>query len=135
MTTQVATVIPPGFDDLLASTALAHVATIGPKGEPQSSPVWFHWDGSHLRFGQAEGRQKAKNLRRDPHVAISIVDPANPFRYLEIRGRVTAMEPDPDKTFIRLVSMKYLGNESFAEQPGDYVTLVVEPVHTTTMGG
>ena len=134
MVTQVASVIPPGFDDLLASTSLAHIATIGPKGEPQSSPVWFHWDGEHLRFGQVDGHQKSKNLRRDPHVAVSIVDPANPFRYLEIRGRVTAIEPDRDKAFIKRVSMKYLGNESFAQQPGEYVTLVIEPVRTTTMG-
>lgn len=126
-------VIPAGFEDLLASTALAHIATIGPKGEPQSSPVWFHWDGTHLRFGQHEGHQKLKNLRRDGRVAVSIVDPANPFRYLEIRGQVASIEPDPDKAFIRLVSVKYLGNESFADAPSTYATLSITPTHTTTM--
>lgn len=127
-------VIPEGFDDLLASKALAHVATIGPHGEPQSTPVWFIWDGTQLRIGQTEGQQKLKNLRRDPRIALSIVDLANPYRYLEIRGRVVVEEPDPDGAFLRQMSVKYIGDESFqGEAGGVNLVVVIEPVHTTRM--
>lgn len=78
--------VPEAYQDILKSKALAHIATIGPKGEPQSSPVWFSWDGTYLRFGQAEGRQKTRNLLRRAQVAVSIVDPQNPYRNIEIRG-------------------------------------------------
>jgi PPOX class probable F420-dependent enzyme len=76
------------FADLLHTTALAHIATIGPKGEPQCTPVWFDWDGNTLRFSQTTTRQKFRNLQRDPRFALSLVDPNNPYRSLEIRGKV-----------------------------------------------
>src|SRR5258708_1266727 len=72
--------IPEHYLDLLQSTALAYMATIGPKGEPQVSAVWFTWDGTHLLFALNKGRQKSRNLLRDPHVGIASADPANPYR-------------------------------------------------------
>jgi PPOX class probable F420-dependent enzyme len=128
--------IPEQYHDLLASTALAHIATIGPNGEPQVTPVWFGWDGEHVRFSQTSTRQKLRNLRRDPRIALSIVDPTNPLRYLEIRGRVVAVEPDPELAFINRMAQKYLGRERYPwHRPGDErVVVVVEPQHTTHMG-
>lgn len=128
--------IPEQYHDLLASTALAHIATIGPNGEPQVTPVWFGWDGEHVRFSQTSTRQKLRNLRRDPRIALSIVDPANPLRYLEIRGRVVAVEPDPELAFINRMAQKYLGRERYPwHRSGDErVVVVVEPQHTTHMG-
>lgn len=128
--------IPESHIDLLESTALAHVATVGPKGEPQANPVWFGWDGKHLKFSQTISRQKVKNLGRDSRIAISIVDPENPYRYLEIRGQQVRVEPDPDKAFINAMANKYLGVEKYPwNQPGDErVVIVVEPAHTTSMG-
>jgi PPOX class probable F420-dependent enzyme len=128
--------IPEQYHDLLASTALAHIATIGPNGEPQVTPVWFGWDGEHVRFSQTTTRQKLRNLRRDPRIALSIVDPTNPLRYLEIRGRVVAVEPDPQLAFINRMAQKYLGKERYPwHRPGDErVVVVVEPQHTTHMG-
>lgn len=122
--------------DLLESTALAHVATVGAKGEPQVNPVWFSWDGSHVRFSQTTGRQKYKNVQREPRIALSIVDPENPFRYLEIRGKVVAIEPDPELDFINSMAKKYLGQDKYPwNRPGDErVVVVVEPEHTTGMG-
>ncbi|MCC7024827.1 MAG: PPOX class F420-dependent oxidoreductase [Thermomicrobiales bacterium] len=129
-------VIPESHADLLQSQALAHVATIGPNGEPQSNPVWFDWDGEHLLFSQTTGRQKYRNVQREPRVALSIVDPQNPYRYLEIRGAVDRIEPDPDKAFINKMAKKYLGEDVYPwSQPGDErVVVVVRPEHTTTMG-
>jgi PPOX class probable F420-dependent enzyme len=128
--------IPSKYTDLLKSKALAHVATIGPDGEPQSNPVWFDWDGEHVLFSQTKTRQKYKNVQRDPHVALSIVDPSNPFRYLEIRGTVSKIEEDPDKHFINAMAKKYTGQAvNQGNQPGDErVVVYVTPEHTTHRG-
>ena len=128
--------IPASHKDLLESTALAHVATIGPNGEPQNNPVWFGWDGQHLLFSQTTTRQKYRNLRRDNRVALSIVDPTNDYRYLEVRGSVARIDPDPDNAFINAMAKKYIGQDTYPyHQPGDErVVIVVEPRHTTEMG-
>ncbi len=130
------TAIPEQYLDLLDSTALADVATIGPGGEPQVNPVWFGWDGKHFRFSQTTARQKKKNLDRDPRIAVSIVDPANPYRYLEIRGKVIEVEDDPDNAFINAMAKKYMGVDEYPwHNPGDHrIVVVIEPVHTTQMG-
>jgi PPOX class probable F420-dependent enzyme len=126
------------YEDLLGweTKAFAHVATIGPDGAPQNNPVWFDWDGQHLRFSQTSTRQKLRNLEREPRLALSILDPDNGYRYLEIRGRVVRVEPDPDKAFIDRMAQKYLGQEKYPwNRPGDErVIIVVEPLHTTAMG-
>jgi PPOX class probable F420-dependent enzyme len=129
-------IIPEGYEDLLESTALAHVATLGPDGEPQSNPVWFDWDGEHVKFSQTKTRQKYHNLQRDPRIALSIVDPENPYRYLEIRGEVTRVEEDPNIDFISSMAKKYLGLDRYPyHQPGDErVVVFVRPEHTTQMG-
>ncbi len=129
--------IPSGYADLLQSTALANVATIGPHGEPQVNPVWFGWDGEHVLFSQTKGRQKYHNVQREPRIALSIVDPANPFRYLEIRGKIARIDEDPDFAFINSMAKKYMGKDEYPfHQPGDVrVVLVIEPEHTTQMGG
>ena len=128
--------IPSKFADLVESKALAHVATIGPKGEPQVNPVWFGWDGENILFSQTKTRQKYHNLKRNPRVAFSIVDPANPFRYLEVRGSVVRVDEDPDLDFINSMSKKYLGIDKYqGHRPGDErVVVVVRPEHTTSMG-
>lgn len=130
------TVIPEQYLDLLDSTALADVATIGPSGEPQVNPVWFGWDGKYVRFSQTSVRQKKKNLDRDPRVAVSIVDPTNPFRYLEIRGKVVEIVDDQDNAFINSMAKKYTGADEYPwNNPGDHrVVIVIEPMHTTRMG-
>jgi PPOX class probable F420-dependent enzyme len=127
------TLIPESHLDLLESTALAHIATLGPRGEPQSSPVWFGWDGDYVKFSQIKTRQKYKNLNRDPRLALSIVDPENHLRYLEIRGVVDRIEEDPDLGFINSMSKKYLGKDRYPNhRPGDErVVVFVRPKHTT----
>ncbi len=136
VSTQQRSVIPEQLSDLLESKALAHVATIGPKGEPQVNPVWFGWDGTYLRFTQTTPQQRARNLERDPRIAVSIVDPTNPYRRLEIRGRAVAFEPDPELAFINGMAKKYLGQDTYPwHNRGDtWVVVVVEPKHTTQMG-
>ncbi len=128
-------VIPEELKDILESTALAHIATVGPKGEPQSNPVWFGFDGEHVKFSQTKTRQKYKNVGREPRIALSILDPENPYRYLEVRGEVERIEEDPDNDFINEMAKKYMGKDVYPfHQPGDErVVLFVRPDHTTAM--
>jgi PPOX class probable F420-dependent enzyme len=128
-------VIPENFHDILASTTVAHVATLGPHGEPQSTPVWFIWDGQQLKLSLTTTRQKYRNLRRDPRVAVSLVDSRTLNRSLEIRG-VARLEEDQDLSFADTLAKKYLGLDKFPwRQPGEKrIVVIVEPQHVTTYG-
>lgn len=129
-------VIPESHTDILEKLAFANVATIGPDGAPQNNPVWFEWDGEVLRFSQTTGRQKYRNVQKDPRVAISILDPENPYRYLEIRGVVEGIDDDASNAFIDKMTQKYINQESYPwHQPGDHRMVVrVRPEKTTMMG-
>jgi PPOX class probable F420-dependent enzyme len=128
--------IPEQHQNILESKGFAHVATIGPHGEPQSTPVWFDWDGQYIRFSQTKTRQKYRNLRRDPHIALSITDPNNPYHYLEVRGKVARIEEDPNKKFIDSMAKKYMGEDKYPwSQPGEErVVVYVQPEHITSQG-
>ena len=77
--------IPDGYKDILQKKAFANLATVNTDGTPQVTPVWVDFDGTHVRFNTAKGRVKDKNLRRNPVVALSIQDPDNPYRYLQVQ--------------------------------------------------
>jgi PPOX class probable F420-dependent enzyme len=85
----------PKVQKILQSKSFAHLATTGPHGEPQSSPMWFVWDGEHIKFTHTTERQKYRNIKRDPRVAISITDPDDSYIYAEFRGVVERIEEDP----------------------------------------
>jgi PPOX class probable F420-dependent enzyme len=130
--------IPDSHADLLGwdARALAFVATIGPEGEPHNSPVWFEWDGTHIKFSLTTARQKYRNLQADKRVALAVVDDADPYRYLEVRGEVDEFEPDPDIDFISRMAQKYLGRERYPwHRPGDErVVVKVLPTRVSGMG-
>lgn len=132
------TTIPESFADLVDwdTKSFAHVATIGPDGAPQNNPVWFDWDGEHLKFSLTTGRQKYRNLRADSRVSLSILDPADPYRYLEVRGELVEIEPDPNIDFISRMAKKYIGKDRYPwHREGDErVVMKVKPVKTTGMG-
>jgi hypothetical protein len=128
--------IPESHADLLEAVAFWHIATIGPDGEVQSSPVWAGWDDGHFVFSLTKGRQKYRNLQANPSIAVSATDPTNPYRYLEIRGTVVRFDDDSSNAFIDSMAKKYMDADSYPfHQPGDErVIVVVEPTHTTQMG-
>jgi PPOX class probable F420-dependent enzyme len=129
--------VPQGFRDLLENKkAFAHIATVGADGAPQVTPVWVDFDGKHVRFNTARGRVKDKNLQRNPRVAISIQDPDNPYRYLQIRGRVTEMTEKGADEHIDALAKKYLGKDKYPHRrPGEVrVTVKVTPEKIQTMG-
>ncbi|MGW5647614.1 PPOX class F420-dependent oxidoreductase [Saccharopolyspora sp. NPDC003752] len=125
--------IPQDREEILNKRAFAHVATIGPHGEPQSSPVWIDWDGRYLKFSQTKTRQKYRNLKREPRIAISVHDPDQPYRYVEVRGKVAKIEDDQDRAFINKMAKKYLDEDEYPwPQPGEErVVVYVEPEHST----
>lgn len=128
--------IPDSHADILDKKAFASIATIGPSGEPQNNPIWFGWNGSQIRFSQTTTRQKYRNMRADRRVALSILDPDDPYRYIEVRGVVVDVEDDPDLDFINSMASKYLGLDRYPwHKPCDErVVIVVEPTRTSTMG-
>ncbi|MQA11401.1 MAG: TIGR03618 family F420-dependent PPOX class oxidoreductase [Pseudonocardiaceae bacterium] len=126
-------VLPSDREDILNKRAFAHVATIGPNGEPQSNPVWIDWDGEFLKFSQTTSRQKFRNLRRDGRVALSAYDPEEPYRYIEVRGKLERVEDDEGNAFINSMAKKYLGKDEYPwAQPGEQrVVLYVRPERST----
>ena len=86
--------VPAGYDDLLERPLYGHLATARPDGSVQVSPMWFDWDGELLRFAHTTKRQKYRNVQSNPRVAMSISDPDDPYRYLEVRGDIERIEPD-----------------------------------------
>ena len=85
----------PKVQKILHSKQFAHVATIRPDGSPQSSPMWFVWDGEYIKIAPLKASKKYANIKRDPRIAISISDVANPYVYAEFRGVVETIEEDP----------------------------------------
>jgi PPOX class probable F420-dependent enzyme len=131
-----AEVIPAKYRDLFEKKAFASLATLMPDGSPQVTPVWVDVEGDLLIFNSAKGRQKDRNVRRDPRVALALVDPQNPYRYLEIRGRVVEITEQGAAAHIDKMAKKYLGADKYPYgQPGEVRVLYkVQPEHTTMMG-
>ncbi|HEX6029970.1 MAG TPA: PPOX class F420-dependent oxidoreductase, partial [Tepidiformaceae bacterium] len=88
------TTIPESHRDILTGRNFAHLATLMPDGSPQSTPVWVDLEGDLVLVNTVEGRQKARNLDREPRVALSVSDSSNPYRYIQIRGRVVEKTHD-----------------------------------------
>src|SRR4051794_15185970 len=86
--------LPTNFRDLLERPLFAHLATVRPDGSPQSNVMWFDWNGAVLRMTHTKSRQKFANIQNDPRVAVSIADPDDQYRFLEIRGSVETIEDD-----------------------------------------
>jgi PPOX class probable F420-dependent enzyme len=129
-------IIPESHADILDKPTFWHIATVGPDGTVQSTPVWAGVDGDTIMFSLTKGRQKYKNLIANPSIALSGIDPDNPYRYLEIRGTVARVDDDSSHAFIDSMAKKYMGVDEYPfHQPGDErVVMVITPTHTTQMG-
>ncbi|MBO0689924.1 MAG: PPOX class F420-dependent oxidoreductase [Candidatus Dormibacteraeota bacterium] len=109
--------IPESHRDLLDSP-VATLATIGPDGRPQLSEVWFLADGGSVVLSLNRARQKTRNLERNPVCNLFILDLANPYRYLELRGDAEVV-PDPDYEVADRVGAKYGADLRTRDQPGE----------------
>ena len=128
--------IPQSYRDLFDKKSIAHLATVGRDGTPQVTPVWIDYDGTHIRFNTARGRVKTKNLERNPTVALSVQDPENPYRYVQVKGRVTEMTEKGADEHIDALAKKYLGQDRYPyRRPGEVrVTVKVTPDTIQSMG-
>lgn len=128
--------IPEKYRDLFNKPAFASLATLMPNGSPQVTPVWVDYDGKHVIFNSAKGRQKDLNVRREPRVALTIMDPENPYRYLEIRGRVKEITEKGADAHIDKMAKKYLNKDKYPfRQAGEVRVLYkIEPEHSQAMG-
>ncbi|HSB08364.1 MAG TPA: PPOX class F420-dependent oxidoreductase [Blastocatellia bacterium] len=131
-----AEVIPENFKDLFEKKAFANLATLNSDGTPQVTPVWVDYDGKYVLINSARGRRKDKNMERNRAVALSIQDPENPYRYLEIRGTVADITEEGADQHIDKMAKKYLGADKYpGRQPGEVRVLYkIKPEHTSKMG-
>lgn len=129
--------IPAGFMDLMTEkTAFAHIATVMPDGTPQVTPVWFDYTNGVVRVNTAKGRVKARNMREGSAVALSILDPDNAYRYIQIRGRVRRATEQGAEAHIDSLARKYLGKDKYPfARPGEVrIMYEIEPGSVQTMG-
>jgi PPOX class probable F420-dependent enzyme len=129
-------VIPEKYADLFQKKAFANLATVMPDGTPQVTPVWVDFDGTHVIVNSARGRRKDKNMSQNSSVALSIMDPDNPYRYLEVRGRVAEITEEGADQHIDTMAKKYMGVDKYPyRQPGEVrVMYKIEPTRTSQMG-
>ncbi|WP_028927824.1 PPOX class F420-dependent oxidoreductase [Pseudonocardia acaciae] len=120
--------IPDGYEDLLERPNFGHLATVRPDGNPAVTPMWFSWDGELLRFTHTTRRAKLRNIEHNPHVSLSVLDPEKPYRYLQARGVVESITPDPTGAFYVELAHRY-GRPDPAPPPDspDRVVIAVRP--------
>jgi len=130
------TEIPPAYLDLFSKPAFAHLVTLMPDGSPQVTPVWVDLDGNTVVVNTAKGRLKDRNMKRDPRVAIEVSDPANPYRYIQVRGRVSDISESGGDAHIDRMAKKYLDKDTYPfRQPGEVrVIYRITPEHVQGWG-
>jgi PPOX class probable F420-dependent enzyme len=132
-----ASIIPAQYLDLLtAKKAFANIATVMKDGTPQVTPVWFDYADGKIRVNTAKGRVKARTLREGRPVALAIMDPENPYRYVQVRGRVAKAIDQGADEHIDSLAKKYLGQEKYPfRQPGEVrVMYEIEPTSASGNG-
>ncbi|SNQ50175.1 putative PPOX class F420-dependent enzyme [Frankia canadensis] len=122
-------IVPDELRDLLERPLFANLATVREDGSPQVNPMWFEWDGEFIRFTHTNFRRKFRNITANPAVAISIIDPTDPYRYVEVRGVVERVDPDPTGAFFVRLNKRYSGpfGPSHPTDAADRVILAVRP--------
>ncbi len=113
--------MPKKYLDLLTTKpVLAHLSTLMKDGRPQVTPIWFSFEDGLIALNSAKGRVKDVNMRARPAVALSIVDPDNAFRYVQIMGTVTEITEDGADQHIDLLAQKYLDKPRYPwRDPGE----------------
>ena len=118
--------LEPNVRDLLARPNFAHLATLMPDGSPNTTPVWIGVRDDRILIGTGESSLKVRNLRRDPRLALSVVDFHNPYEEVQIRGRVVEFRDDSKFEIMDEISRKYIGKEFPFRNPVGRVALLIE---------
>ncbi|HUJ77240.1 MAG TPA: PPOX class F420-dependent oxidoreductase [bacterium] len=132
-----AAIIPPQMADLLTGKALANLATVGPTGFPLVTPVWVDREGELILVNSAQGRRKDRNVQQNAKVALAVVDPANPYRYLGVQGTVVEVRSAGADEHLDRLAQRYLGQPKYPwRRPGEQrEILVIRPTRVRAMGG
>jgi PPOX class probable F420-dependent enzyme len=128
--------LPESWKSTLNKPVFVHLTTLMPDGSPQASPVWVDLDGDTIVVNSAQGRVKDKNMRRDPRVAISVIDPDNPYKAIMIRGRVANISTQGADEHIDRMAKKYLGKDKYPFRSPNEVRVIyrIEPQQFSAMG-
>ena len=105
--------IPASHLDLIEGPIYAVFTTVAPNGQPENTVVWCSWDGEYVLVNTAGGRRKDTNVRANPRVALTAVDPKDPFRWIDIRGTVEEIAPDADYANINAHAKIYVGADEY----------------------
>ena len=130
-------IIPDQYLDLLQQkTTFANLATVMPDGSPQVTPVWFDYTGDVIRVNTAKGRVQARKMEEGAPVALAIMDPDDPYRQIQVRGRVRSATESGADPHIDALAKKYLGKDKYPfRQPNEVRLLVeIEPTSVSVMG-
>lgn len=128
--------LPESHADLLERPLFAHLATVRPDGSPQSSVMWFDWDGTDLRLTHTKTRQKFRNFASQPRVALSIVDPEDGYRFLEVRGAVTSIEDDDEvASFYKNLQKRYGMDYPIPDADVRVVVTITPDTYIAVQGG
>ena len=128
--------IPESHLDLLQRPLFAHLATVRPDGAPQSSVMWFVWDGSRLQITHTKSRQKFANLAKDPRLSLSIADPDDGYRSIEVRGVVESVEDDDSTaSFYKKLQHRYGMDYEIHDAPVRVVMTIRPTKVIATEGG
>ncbi|WP_458206176.1 PPOX class F420-dependent oxidoreductase [Haladaptatus sp. NG-SE-30] len=129
--------IPEKYHDLFERKSFANFATVMPDGTPQITPVWVGYEDDHLLVNTATGRQKEKNVRRNPKVGIDVLDPDDPYRYVSARGEVVEVTEDGAVEHINELTRRYMGQDEYPnldEEEGERVIIRIRPDRVVTNG-
>ena len=118
---------------LLRARSTCYISTVMPDGAPQLTQTWVDTDGEHILINTVAGFQKLRNVERDPRVAVAVSNPANPVRYITVRGRVTSTTTEGAADHIEALAHKYLGGPypwyGGRDQTRVIVTITIDKVH------
>lgn len=118
--------IPEKYLDLFQKRSFAHLATVMPDGTPQVTPVWVDYDGEYVLVNTAKGRQKARNVERDAKVALDILDPDNPYRWLAVRGQVAEVTEEGADDHIDKLAQRYKGVAKYPDRRAGEQRIIVK---------
>ena len=128
--------IPEDYRDLIDNPVVVGLATIMPDGQPQVTPIWIDFDGTHLRVNTAHGRQKTKDMLERPQVTVLAIDPQNPYRYMEVRGKVARHTEEGADDHIDALAKKYMGVDRYPNHSPTETRVIfyIEPVKVIAQG-
>lgn len=127
--------LPPEYHDLFEKRSIAHLGTVAPDGAPHVTPTWVDREGDVVLVNTVRGRRKERNVRADDRVALSICDPANPYRHVAIRGTVDEVTTEGADEHVDELAARYLGVDRYPnrdDEDGERILLEIRPESVST---